>query len=76
MNRIEIRYCVMWNYRPRAVRVAEILQDRFDELTTLTEGGRGEFTVWVDGKEVAHKVGDIFPEDEDVAVAVSKALGS
>jgi hypothetical protein len=56
--------------------VAEILQDRFDELTTLTEGGRGEFTVWVDGKEVAHKVGDIFPEDEDVAVAVSKALGS
>jgi hypothetical protein len=56
--------------------VAELLKDEFDLDTDLIEGNRGEFTVWVDGKEVATKIGDEFPTEEDVQVAVHKALGN
>jgi len=42
--------------------------------TEIIEGGRGEFTVWVDGKRVAQKSADGFPEDQQALSAVQQAL--
>jgi len=41
----------------------------------VIEGGRGEFTVWVDDQRVAGKTPDGFPTDEDAVSAVRRALG-
>ena len=43
--------------------------------TEIVEGKRGEFTVWVDGKRVAEKTADGFPEDQQAASAVQQAIG-
>jgi hypothetical protein len=40
----------------------------------LIEGGRGEFTVWVDGRKVAEKGWIRFPSDEKIVSAVKEAL--
>jgi hypothetical protein len=37
------------------------------------DGARGEFTVLVDGREVAHKAGDSLPTAEEVLAAVRAA---
>jgi hypothetical protein len=44
-------------------------------MATLTRGGRGEFTVWVDGAQVAGKVGVVWPDEADTAERVAAALG-
>jgi len=43
--------------------------------TEITPGRRGEYTVWVDGKQVAQKDHSGFPSEQDVLVAVRQALG-
>ena len=40
---------------------------------TLTPGGRGEYTVWVDGAKVADKAGGDFPSERDIVTAVQNA---
>jgi hypothetical protein len=40
----------------------------------IVEGGRGEFTVWVDETEVARKDADGFPSDAAAVAAVRQAL--
>jgi hypothetical protein len=40
----------------------------------ITEGGRGEFTVWVEDATVARKDADEFPTDEQIVAAVRAAL--
>jgi len=42
---------------------------------TLTPGGRGEYTVWVDGRKVADKSGGEFPTEAEVVTAVTNAAG-
>ena len=54
--------------------MAELLNDELKVKVDLIEGGRGEFTVWVDDKVVANKVGDDFPAEDAVVTAVRKAL--
>lgn len=54
--------------------MAALLKKEHSLETELIEGGRGEFTVWVDGNKVAEKIGDTFPEDEAVKLAVRQAL--
>ena len=41
----------------------------------LEPGGRGELSVWVDGKKVAEKSVRGFPADGDLLLAVKTALG-
>jgi hypothetical protein len=43
--------------------------------TELVEGGRGEFSVWVDGERVAQKEAGAFPADQDALAAVRRAIG-
>ena len=40
----------------------------------ITEGSRGEFTVWVGDEVVAKKDAGGFPEDGEVVTAVRRAL--
>ena len=42
----------------------------------VEDGSRGEFTVLVNGEEVAWKTGDGLPKAEDVTAAVRTAAGA
>ncbi len=42
--------------------------------TTLTVGNAGEFTVWVDGKQVSAKTSMQFPEVTDIVAAVRATM--
>jgi hypothetical protein len=54
--------------------VAALIQDQLGASTELIEGGRGEFTVWVDDNVVAKKTTDGFPTDEEAVAAVKQAI--
>jgi len=69
---VSIRYCVRWNYKPHAVRAAAALKNKLGLDTTLIEGDRGEFTIWVDRNRVFSKT-DAFPSDDEVVRAVQGA---
>jgi hypothetical protein len=40
----------------------------------LVPGDRGEFTVWVNQKQVASKQGDEYPSDTEIVESVRAAL--
>jgi len=56
--------------------VAAALEQATGVRAALVSGGRGEFTVWVDGARVLDKaeLGD-FPSDEQAVAAVAAARG-
>jgi hypothetical protein len=54
--------------------VAALIQAELGVDSELTEGGRGEFTVWVGDNVVARKDADGFPSDEDALAAVKRAV--
>ena len=41
---------------------------------SLVEGKRGEYTVWVDSRQVLDKAGGDFPSEDAVVKAVQAAL--
>jgi hypothetical protein len=53
--------------------VADSLRKTGQVAVTVTEGGRGEFTVLVDDRVVAQKTGDTLPTVEEVRKAVNQA---
>jgi hypothetical protein len=55
--------------------VAALIKSSTGLDTEIVEGARGEFTVWVDGKRVAQKTADGFPEDQQALSAVKQAVG-
>jgi len=54
--------------------VAAIIKNKLGIESELTEGNRGEFTVWVGEQQVAQKGWLRFPSDEKVLAAVQQAL--
>ena len=54
--------------------MAALIKQQSGIEAELIEGGRGEFTVWVDGKTVASKDTTGFPDDEEAVAAVQRAL--
>jgi predicted Rdx family selenoprotein len=54
--------------------VAALIKDSLGTETDLEPGGRGEFTVWVDGKKVVERSRSGFPADEALIQAVKTAL--
>ena len=54
--------------------MAALIKTKTGLDSNLTEGGRGEFTVWVGDHVVAKKDSSGFPEDADVLTAVQHAL--
>ena len=54
--------------------MAALIKDELGVDSELTEGGRGEFTVWVGDQVVAKKDTEVFPTDEEVLAAVRRAV--
>jgi predicted Rdx family selenoprotein len=54
--------------------VAALIKDVLGADSALEPGGRGEFTVWVDGKKVAEKSRSGFPAEKTLVETVRKAL--
>ena len=54
--------------------MAALIKDGLGIDSELSEGGRGEFTVWVGDEVVAKKDLQGFPSDEDVLAAVKRAV--
>jgi hypothetical protein len=54
--------------------VAALIKDELGIDSELTEGGRGEFTVWVGDDVVAKKDRQGFPSVEDALAAVKRAV--
>jgi hypothetical protein len=55
--------------------VAEALKREPGIQVDVVDGAKGEFTVSVDGQQVARKEGDGLPPVEQVLAAVKKAAG-
>jgi len=49
--------------------VADLLRKEPDTQVELIDGNRGEFTVTVDGHEIARKTGDTMPEPDTILAA-------
>ena len=54
--------------------MAALIKDDLGIDAELSEGGRGEFTVWVGDKVVAKKDTQGFPSDEEALAAVKQAV--
>ena len=54
--------------------MAALIKDKLGVDSELSEGGRGEFTVWVGDEVVAKKDAGEFPSDEDALAAVKRAV--
>ena len=52
---IKIRYCLVWNYRPHAARLADELRNTLNVEVKLMPWWIGAFDVFVDGKLVFSK---------------------
>jgi hypothetical protein len=53
--------------------VAATLRDEPDLAVNVIDGSKGEFTVLVDGREVARKAGEALPTAGEVRAAVRNA---
>jgi hypothetical protein len=51
-----------------------LIKDKLGADADVEPGGRGELSVWVDGKKVAEKSVRGFPADADLISAVEAAL--
>jgi hypothetical protein len=56
--------------------VAALIKSKVGADPELVEGGRGEFTVWVDDVVVAKKDPHDFPTDDEALAAVERALAA
>jgi hypothetical protein len=54
--------------------VAALIKQNAGVESDLEVGGRGELSVWVDGRKVAEKTSRGFPADTDVLQSVNTAL--
>jgi hypothetical protein len=52
--------------------VADALRNEPDVDVQVMDGGKGEFTVQVDGREVARKSGESFPPADQIVNAVRR----
>jgi hypothetical protein len=55
--------------------VAALIKQASGAESDLEPGGRGELSVWVDGRKVADKTMRGFPADADLLRSVGEALG-
>ena len=69
--KVEITYCMKWNYKPRASRLGELLKDKFNADVELIGGSGGVYEVVVDGKTIFSKASaGRFPEDTEILEAI------
>ena len=54
--------------------MAALIKQQLNLESELEPGGRGEFTVWADGKKIAEKTRTGFPAEPVIVEAVRTAL--
>lgn len=54
--------------------MAALIKQQLKLEADLTPGGRGEFTVWLDGKKIVEKSRTGFPTEAKIIEAVTAAL--
>ena len=54
--------------------MAALIKERLHQDAELEPGGRGEFSVWVDGHKIIEKTRTGFPSERAIAEAVQAAL--
>jgi predicted Rdx family selenoprotein len=54
--------------------VAALIKTRFNQDTALQPGGRGEFSIWVDGKKIVEKTRTGFPSEAALIESLTTAL--
>ena len=71
--KISIEYCIEWNYQPRALRVREIVKERFKTDIDLVASSGGVFEITIDDKLVFSKKKEgRFPTDNELMELVRK----
>ena len=56
--------------------MAALIKDNLSLETDLESGGRGEFTIWVDGVKVAEKSRTGFPAEPAIIETIRKAIAT
>ena len=56
--------------------MAALIKSQLNLDTDIEPGGRGEFSVWVDGVKVAEKTRTGFPAEPALVDTVSKAIAA
>jgi hypothetical protein len=54
--------------------VAAVIKEKLSLDTDLEPGGRGEFTIWFDGRKIAEKTRSGFPSESAILDLVRQAL--
>ena len=54
--------------------MAALIKDSLQQDAAIEPGGRGEFSVWVDGVKIAEKSRTGFPTEKEVLESVAKAI--
>jgi selenoprotein W-related protein len=75
---IEIEYCGMWGYEPRAIAARDLILNTHPTAKVgLRRSGGGVFEITVDGRlAFSKKAAGRFPTDQEVAAGVAWATGS
>ena len=64
---IRIEYCVVWNYKPRALSLRDELSEEFGYWAEIESGARGSFEVVVNGQLMFSKIElDRFPDEREI----------
>ena len=66
--KIQIKYCVVWNYLPRATSLAAALKKRYVIEPILIPGDRGAFDILINERLIFSKknVGRFPDSDEEI----------
>ena len=66
-KQIEIIFCPVWNYKPRAASLAAQIKRATGLDASLQSGQSGQFDVIADGKLIFSRFDNgLFPEEEDI----------
>ena len=65
--KINIEYCMQWNYEPNAFRARDRIAEKHDACVTLTASGGGKFEITVAGRlAFSKKATGRFPTDTEI----------
>ena len=75
MNKLEIEYCVVWNYYPRAAGLADELKQHFELDVELVKSSGGRFEISLDGDLIFSKAQTgRFPQPGEIAALIKEKI--
>lgn len=72
---ILIKYCAVWNFKPKAVSLADSIKKKFKNNVLVEPGYTGEFRVFINGKVIFDKnSAGRFPEPDEVESKIKNLI--